>query len=344
MKLIKVIPKGKSQWKFLALRWSVILFLLGGCIFYIINVPGRSYTGSFEELSHGEKKLRDDLKRHVVMISKTIGDRNLSSNTAYLRLKKTSAYITDEFEKSGYRTLKQKYSVENRVVENIEAVKIGDSTKNRTIVIGAHYDSVPHCPGANDNASGVAALLVIAERFFRQQLPVTIKFVAFVNEEPPYFQTENMGSVKYANRARRQDENIIAVISLETIGYYSDIKGSQKYPVPFNLFYPDTGNFIGFVGNLSSKKIMTQMIKSFRGNTDFPSQGIAAPQWVTGIDWSDHSSFWNAGYKGIMITDTAPFRYKYYHTGEDTWEKLNYPKMARVVNGIMKAVGSIYGN
>ncbi len=344
MKLIKAIPQGKSQWEFLALRWTIIIFFLAGAIFYITGTPGRSYTGTFKALSHEEAKISDSLKKHVVMISDTIGDRNLSPNEAYVRLRGTSDYILHEFEALGYNTLVQNYEIKTKIVENIEAEKAGDSIKNEIIVIGAHYDSVPYCPGANDNASGVAALLVIAEQFSKRPFPRTIKFVAFVNEEAPYFQTKNMGSLKYANRSRKRGENIVAMISLETLGYYSDDKGSQKYPVPFNLFYPDTGNFIGFVGNLSSKKLMSQMIKSFRENIAFPSEGIAAPGWITGVAWSDHWAFWEADYKAIMITDTAPFRYKYYHTRGDTWEKLNYPKMARVVNGIVIAINSIYGN
>ncbi|RJP84234.1 MAG: M28 family peptidase [Desulfobacteraceae bacterium] len=344
MKFIKVIPQGKSQWKFFALRWAIILMFSGWAIFYVTSAPGESYSGSFKALSHEEEKIGDSLKKHVVMISDTIGDRNLFSDEGYVKLKETSEYISNEFKRYGYNPLIQSYEVESKIVDNIEVEITGDSIPNEIIVIGAHYDSFPYCPGANDNASGIAALLVMAEQFANRSFPRTIKFVAFVNEEPPYFQTENMGSWQYANRARQRGENIVAMVSLETIGHYSDDKGSQKYPPPFNLFYPDAGNFIGFVGNLSSKKLMFQMIKSFRENTAFPSEGIAAPQWISGIGWSDQWSFWEADYDAIMITDTAPFRYRYYHTGDDTWDRLNYSKMARVVNGILQAIISIFGN
>jgi Zn-dependent M28 family amino/carboxypeptidase len=158
--------------------------------------------------------------------------------------------------------------------------------------------------------------------------------------KPPYFQTRNMGSRVYASRSRQRGEKIIAMLSLETIGYYSDRKGSQKYPVPFGFFYPDTGNFIGFVSNLRSRKLMFDMVSSFR-NTKMPSEGIAAPRWIPGIGWSDHWSFWKEGYKAVMITDTAPYRYPFYHTSQDTWEKLDYDRMARVVVGVVKVVSDL---
>jgi Zn-dependent M28 family amino/carboxypeptidase len=165
-----------------------------------------------------------------------------------------------------------------------------------------------------------------------------MRFVAFVNEEPPFFQTNEMGSYVYAKRARQRKENIIAMLSLETIGYYSDEQGSQKYPFPFSLFYPNVGNFIGFVGNLESKKLVHRAIASFRKKTKFPSQGIAAAQWLPGIGWSDQWAFWKENYPAIMITDTAPYRYPYYHTASDTANNIDYECTARVVAGLKHVV------
>jgi hypothetical protein len=162
--------------------------------------------------------------------------------------------------------------------------------------------------------------------------------VAFVNEEPPYFGTSRMGSTVYAKRACANGDNIVAMLSLETIGCYSQEKGSQKYPLPFGWFYPDRGNFIGFVANLGSRGLVRRCIASFRNHTRFPSEGVAAPGWITGIDWSDHRSFWQAGYPAIMITDTAPFRYDHYHRPTDTPDRVDYESMARVVAGIARIV------
>jgi Zn-dependent M28 family amino/carboxypeptidase len=234
----------------------------------------------------------------------------------------------------GYDVSTQEYLVGGGSVKNIECSIIGKSYPAEIIIVGAHYDSVMGSPGANDNASGVAAVIEIA-RYFRGKEPLrTIRFVFFVNEEPPYFHTEMMGSRVYALRSRKNNENIVAMYSLETIGYYSDSPGSQKYPFVFRPFYPTTGNFIGFIGNLFSRKLLHRSIELFRENVKFPSEGVAAPGWIIGIDWSDHSSFWKEGYPALMITDTAPFRYRHYHSSEDTFDKIDYYHMARVVAGL----------
>jgi Zn-dependent M28 family amino/carboxypeptidase len=209
------------------------------------------------------------------------------------------------------------------------------------VVVGAHYDSVLSCPGANDNASGVAAVLEIARLLAEEKLSRTVRLVAFVNEEPPFFRSDYMGSRVYATRSRQRGDQIVAMFAIETIGYYSDQAGSQCYPFPLGFFYPHTGNFIAFVGNLSSRNLVQQAIASFRKHTAFPSEGAAVPVWIPGIDWSDHWSFWKEKYPALMITDTALFRYKYYHKPEDTPDKIDYDRMARVVAGIARVVAEI---
>src|SRR5205085_8879949 len=129
---------------------------------------------------------------------------------------------------------------------------------------------------------------------------------------------KTMGSLVYAQQLQRDHVPVSAMISVETIGYYSDEKGSQKYPLLLSLFYPTRGNFIGFVGNSESRDLVRRAIRRFRESTNFPSEGIAAPADWPGIGWSDHWSFWQEGYPAIMITDTAPFRYPDYHTSRDT--------------------------
>ncbi len=159
-----------------------------------------------------------------------------------------------------------------------------------------------------------------------------------MNEEPPNSMTGNMGSFVYAKKAAKDKENIIAMFSLETIGYFSDEPGSQQYPPLFNLFYPKKGNFIAFVGNLGSLGLVSKSIRSFRAHSTFPSEGIVAPAFIPGISWSDHWSFWKHGYPAIMITDTAPYRYPAYHTSEDTPDKVDYEKMVYVVKGVEKMI------
>jgi len=207
--------------------------------------------------------------------------------------------------------------------------------------VGAHYDSVSGSPGANDNGSGVAALMEVARLFAQKRFARTVRFVAFVNEEPPFFQTHQMGSWVYAMQCREKKEKIKAMLSLETIGYYSDQMKSQYYPFPFSLFYPNKGNFIGFVGNLSSRNLVRRCVESFRKHTQFPSEGAAAPGWITGIGWSDHWAFWKEGYPAVMITDTALFRYRHYHSITDTPDKIVYDRTAQVVAGISRMVAEL---
>jgi Zn-dependent M28 family amino/carboxypeptidase len=162
----------------------------------------------------------------------------------------------------------------------------------------------------------------------------TWRFVLFVNEEPPFYKTGQMGSRVHASRARARGERIVAMYSLETIGWYSDAPGSQKYPFPFSWFYPDRGDFLAFVGNLPSRGLLHATIAAFRTHAQFPSDGLAAPAFIPGVDWSDHGSFWEAGYPALMVTDTAPYRYPHYHTAQDTPDKVDYERLAHVVRGL----------
>ena len=196
-------------------------------------------------------------------------------------------------------------------------------------------------PGANDNGSGPAALLELARAFAGARPARTLRFVAFVNEEPPHFQTDAMGSLVYARGCRERGERVVAMLSLETIGYYTDAPGSQNYPFPLGLFYPSEGNFLGFVGNTASEQLVFDAIGSFRRHTRVPSEGGVLDERLPGIGWSDHWSFWQMGYPAIEITDTAPFRYAHYHEATDTPDKLDYDGFARVVVGLERVIADL---
>ena len=192
---------------------------------------------------------------------------------------------------AGYQVRWDNYEVQGKTCSNLEAELGGASQK--IVLIGAHYDSVFGSPGANDNGSGVAALLALARRFAGIHNSKTVRFVAFVNEEPFYFQSAEMGSFVYAGRCRERGDQISAMISLETIGYFSNRPGSQRYPAPgLGLLYPRTGNFIGFVGNVASRALLRTAIDEFRRQAQIPSEGAALPPMVPGVGWSDQWSFW----------------------------------------------------
>ena len=286
----------------------------------------------------GEHPLASHVRKHVEMLAGTIGERNV---WRFESLNRAAEYIAAEFSAYGFAPDRQTFEVSRLPVSNLDATLPGSGRPDEIVIVGAHYDSVTGCPGANDNATGVAAVLELARRFAGRPRPRTIRFVAFVNEEPPFFKGAQMGSVVYANAAKRRGDRIVGMLSLETMGYYSDVKGSQQYPAPIALLYPDTGNFIGFVSNLGSARLLLKARRAFRNRTDFPLQSAAVPDAIPGVGWSDHWSFWQAGYPAMMVTDTAPFRYPWYHTAEDTPDKVNFDKLAHLVDGLEAVVDAL---
>jgi len=319
--------------------FAVVCCVVWVCVWFtMVRMPGESFRGPLPALSADEAALKDELARDVEVLAGWIGERNVFLPA---RLAAAAEFIKREFTEAGYEVRTQEYEVNKILCSNIEVEIAGTARPDEIVVIGAHYDSVAGSAGANDNASGVAALLALAHRFSGKKTLRTLRFVAFVNEEPPFFQTGRMGSVIYAERCRKGGENIVAMASLETIGYYTDEPGSQKYPPPFSLFYPSTGNFIGFVGNFSSRPLVRKVVSIFRRSANFPSEGAAIPDFITGVGWSDHWAFYRAGFPALMVTDTGPFRYPYYHDSGDTPERIDYERMARVVAGLEKVVGRL---
>ncbi len=304
----------------------------------MFGMPGRSFHGPLPEMTEDETELRGRLESHVRALAGDIGERNVLTPNALARAEE---YIRRAFDGSGYQVAEQTYDIPldpSLTVRNIEVEISGTASPGDIVIVGAHYDTVPDCAGANDNTTGTAAVLELARLLSARTMDRTVRLVAFVNEEPPFFQTDLMGSRVYARRCRERDENVVAMLSLETIGFYVDEPGSQKYPFPLSFFYPDTGNFVGFVGNLRSRSLTRRAIRAFRESTEFPSEGIAAPGWIPGIGWSDQWSFWREGYPGVMITDTALFRYPHYHTPQDTPDRIDYDRFTRVVMGVARVV------
>jgi len=304
-------------------------------------MPGKSWSAPVPPLSAEEQLIHDNLKRHVEILAQQIGERNVWHAEA---LNAVALYIRNTLEELGYQVGVQPFESGGLTVQNIEVELPGATAPQEIIVLGAHYDSTIGTPGANDNASGVAALLEIARLLAGTTHARTLRLVAFANEEPPFYYSEEMGSRVYAEHSRQRGDQIKAMLALETIGYYTEQPSTQQYPFPFSFFYPDTGNFIGFVGNLSSWRLVRQAIAAFRASTAFPSEGVAAPGWIMGVGWSDHWSFWQAGYPAIMITDTAFFRYQHYHAATDTPEKLDYQSLARVTRGLVDVAAELAGN
>ncbi len=281
------------------------------------------------------------LQAHVQLLAGDIGERNIWHPAA---LNDAAAYIESEWNHQGYAVRRLPYEVSGVHCANLEAIRNGNARWREILLIGAHYDSVVGSPGANDNASGVAALLEISRMFAAIEPAMTVRFVAFVNEEPPFFMSGKQGSAVYAKAARLRRDDIRLMASIETIGWYSDRPGSQRYPPLFNLFYPDRANFIGMVSDFRSRGVMRRLARAFRANSDFPLQTVVTFRFVPGVSWSDHRSFWRQGYQAIMVTDTAPYRYAQYHAAHDTPDKLAYPEFSRVTLGLCAAFMDIGQN
>jgi Zn-dependent M28 family amino/carboxypeptidase len=296
-------------------------------------MPGKNISKA-APLSPDEVTLREELRADVQKLAGEIGERNLRH---YPQLNAAADFIENSFARAGLYPRRDSYELHGQACHNIESEIPG--THSEIILIGAHYDSVFGSPGANDNGSGVAATLALARRFAGRKPEHTLRFVAFVNEEPPYFLSGEMGSLVYAGRCKARGDKISAMISLETIGYFSDAPHSQTYPSRvIGAFYPKVGNFIGFVANVRSRTLLRRVVALFRKHAKIPSEGAALPSFIPGVSWSDQWSFWRNDYSAIMVTDTAPFRYPYYHSANDTPDKLDYDRFTLVVSGMEKVI------
>ena len=308
----------------------------------MIRMPGSSFRGPLPPLTPDELAARSRLEAHVVALAGRIGERNHERPEA---LEAAARYIEGELRALGHEPRRLTYRANGQAFSNIEVTVPGGARADEVVVVGGHYDSVVGTPGADDNATGVAGVLEIARHYRAgdggRRPARTLRLVAFVNEEPPFFLSEAMGSRVYAREAKRRGDRVTAMLSLETIGYFDDAPGSQQYPPPLGSFFPDRGDFIGFVGNVASGALVRRCVDAFRGSVQFPSEGVAAPAQIPGVYWSDHDSFWKEGWPAVMITDTAPFRNPHYHAPSDTPDTVDFDRLTRVVRGLTAVVDAL---
>jgi Iap family predicted aminopeptidase len=322
-----------------ALVIGLPLVVAAAAWWYVVRMPGETGRAALPPFTAGQTELRRRLERHVGELAGRIGERN---SVHYDALGQAASYVEGELDTLGYAVTSQRWtSAGGQEFRNVEVSIGGVDPTAGVVVVGAHYDSNRGTPGADDNASGVAALLEIA-RLLRNDKPTrTIRFVAFANEEIPFFGTADQGARRYIAALQQRGDDVRSMLSIETIGYYATGAHTQRYPPPLNRFYPDTGNFIGFVGNLGSRSLVHDAITAFRRHTPFPSHGAAAPASIPGVGWSDHEAFWAVGIPAVMITDTAPFRNPYYHTRGDTPDRIDYERMTYVVDGLAAVVRAL---
>ncbi len=285
--------------------------------------------------------LASTLEKDVRVLSQQIGERNMFKPGA---LEKSVDWLENRIHQIGFIPEKHIYRLHGGQFDGLQAVNFiaeltGSKHPDKIIVIGAHYDSVYGSPGANDNASGVAVLLALAESFKDNQQPLTVRFLFFANEEPPFFHTGQMGSYAYASDCSEKNEHITAMIALDGLGYFSDKPGSQHYPIPgLGFKYSDKADFIGFVTRLKDKSLLKQITSGFTSRDLIPIESAALPGFIPGVYWSDHWSFWQHGYPALMVTDTLVFRDPEYHSPGDTPDRLNYKNMARITKGLIDVI------
>ncbi|WP_455212509.1 M28 family peptidase [Kaarinaea lacus] len=275
---------------------------------------------------------QEALKKHVITFSEHNPPRGEDTDN----LDVSALYIKEQLVKYG-DVREMEYTVWGIPYRNI-SILFGDETNER-IVVGAHYDSFQGLPGADDNASGVSGLIELARLLSHTQLNRSVELVAYTLEEPPYFRTPEMGSAVHAKTLKENGVDVVVMISLEMIGYFTDEPDGQEYPFSLmKLFYPSTGNFIAVVGNFSGFGIVRKTKRAMKKAMNLPVRSLNAPGALAGVDFSDHLNFWKYDYPALMITDTAFFRNKAYHTKNDTWDRLDYERMSEVVKGVYNAV------
>lgn len=308
--------------------YALIIFII---LFKTTVFGWRASGRAFMNNSQDNPQLEERLRSHVYQLAHEIGDRSVFK---YNKLKEAANYISGQFKSYGWEPEFQDFIVYNQMVSNVVAAKSAEEHAAGIIIVGAHYDTCSN-PGADDNASGIAVLLELTRLFKDKQANCPVKFVAFVNEEPPFFKSEDMGSRFFARKAKSEKENIKAVLILESVGYFSDKPRSQAYPLFFGPFYPNKGNFIGMVSSFGSCRLLAKIKTILRNQAGIPVESVVAPAFVEGIDFSDHWSFWKEGYPALMFTDTAFYRNPNYHTLEDTYEKLDYRSMAKLTEELL---------
>ena len=308
-----------------------------------VKMPGERFAGLLPELTGSQRALAGMLRGDVEHLAVGIGERNVFKPQGY---RAAEAWLAGQLSTLGMNVERQVFDTDGVPCVNLSAELPGRVRPDEVVVYGAHYDSLKDSPAANDNGSGVAAVLALARHLCalpaEQRPSRSVRFVLFANEEPPFFYTDKMGSRVYADACRARNDNIIAMLTPETIGCFSDAPGSQLYPLPFmDRIVGGTGDYIAFIGVGRSAPLVRRCVELFRRNAQFPSVGAALPSIVPGVGASDHWSFWRVGYPALMVTDTAPFRYRYYHTRQDLPDKMDFNRMARVVDGLHKVVESL---
>jgi hypothetical protein len=309
---------------------------MGRSIFFLIYLAliVSACTAQSQDPEAMEREaIRSNLAAHLRYLSVTLGERCIFRPE---NLKAAEAYVFQNFSRMGYQPRRQTFIYQRQEVSNVIA---GEESSAGYYILGAHFDTVAGTPGADDNASGVAVLLEVARLARSSPLPRPWTFIGFTTEEPPAYFTPYMGSRVYAKQARKQRRQILGMLCLEMVGYYSREPGSQSLPLTLRfLGYPTTGNFIGLVSDRTSKPLLQRLERAIKQGGRLPVATLAAPlggHLLPEVRLSDHANFWDEGYPALMITDTAFMRNPHYHASGDVMENLDLEAMTELTLGLL---------
>lgn len=285
------------------------------------------------------QSIRSHLHRHVQFLASEIGPRN---SLHYVALQKAYRYIEQQMCKYNSVLSIQDYHFEKKNYHNVILELPGKELPDEIILIGAHYDTVMNSPGADDNASGIACLLELIRLLHGYPNKRTLRFAAFTLEEPPFYNTEQMGSFVYARSCRNKNEQIVCMIALEMLGFYTEKRKSQRHPFPrSNQRYPDKGNFIALISNENSRHLTKALTSYLRETSLIEAHSYIPNSHSSEIELSDHASFWKNDYPALMVTDTAFFRNPNYHEVSDILETINFRYFTRLVFSMSHALKKI---
>lgn len=312
-----------------------ILALSTLAITSLSGIGGQPYSGSLQALTPEQEKVADDLRHHTEQLSFEIGRRNHGKPGS---LERTYLYLKNELEVLGFEPREQAFEVDGFVRTNLWVELPGKLAPKEAVIVAAHYDSYRHSPGAHANATGVAVLLALAKQLADEGVGRTVQLVFLVNGERPWPGTKEWGAQRFANMIAEQDSKVVSMLSLDSIGFFSDAADSQQFPMPTSAVYPSVANFIGVFGGPASRGFVEQVVGIWKGQTNFPITGGALPSWFPGMPESDHEAFAVHGWPAAVITDTGRNRYKDSGTTFDMHERLDFERLARVVYGVERLV------
>ena len=309
-------------------------------IFKTLFVCSLCFISSLSLANLSSNRHQAETENLSVYLNQIISSSKYRNHTQFDELNRVSAWIQGQMQKFGIPCDFQNYMVESNRYRNVVCELNVGAAKN--LIVGAHYDVHGETDGADDNASGVVGVLETARILAKEKrhLKHNVEFVFYTLEEPPYFRTEQMGSAVHAKAMEKYKDRITGVFILEMIGYF-DQRNIQEYPAGLKFFYPAHGNFIGAVSNFDSNRLGSEYCAAMKQINRLDCQRLVAPSFVTGVDFSDHLNYWNAGIPAVMITDTAFFRNKNYHTPNDKVETLNLLKMKHVIDGVVLTILNI---